>query len=219
MTTLTTNQGLILAAPADGDNVPQAFSDYNGGVENRLVQRFLSALDRLARDPLPNVNEISGRADAPGQPEVWNGTAWVPVAIPTWPGVSNPAVTSGTDTTASNSFANMAGTGSVTSFSVTKNDGATKLRIDMSMTCFSDNVNTGCVIGVRINAVDTTVARTPATITSGIHFPVSGFAYVTGLAAGVYTVQARWARAGSGPTGTLTRDSNDWLAVSAIECR
>lgn len=58
MSTLTANQGLLLPATGDGDNVPQAFSDYNSGVETRLVMKFDSATDRTARYPFPAEGDL-----------------------------------------------------------------------------------------------------------------------------------------------------------------
>lgn len=75
MTTLTSNQGLILPAGSDTNNVPGSFDDYNDGVENRLVQRYLSSADRLVRNPTPNTGELSYIIDA-GRYERYTGSTW-----------------------------------------------------------------------------------------------------------------------------------------------
>jgi hypothetical protein len=85
VTTTTTDQGLILAASSDNDNVPQSMSDYNGtsgagtGVESRLVKRYTSTADRTTRNTAPATGELSFRTDISGY-EYWAGSAWVP-----WP--------------------------------------------------------------------------------------------------------------------------------------
>lgn len=86
MTSLTTDQGLILPVASDGDNVPTAFTDFTGGlsddgVESRLVKRYLSAADRTVRNPSPNTGEISFRADGPIY-EWYTGSAWETLVNP-----------------------------------------------------------------------------------------------------------------------------------------
>lgn len=102
MTTTTTDQGLILAASSDGDNVPQSMSDYNGtsgagtGVESRLVKRYTSTADRTTRNTSPATGELSFRSDISGY-EYWAGSAWVP-----WPerySAVKPSSTARTSTT------------------------------------------------------------------------------------------------------------------------
>jgi hypothetical protein len=77
VTALTSDQQLVLPdypEPADG---PLDFYQFaTGGLESRLVKRYASAVDRTARNPSPQVNELSVRADAPGVYEFFNGTAW-----------------------------------------------------------------------------------------------------------------------------------------------
>jgi hypothetical protein len=102
LTTTTTDQGLILAAASDNDNVPQSFSDYNGasgtgvGVESRLVKRYTSTADRTTRNTSPATGELSFRSDISGY-EYWAGSAWVP-----WPerySAVKPSSTARTSTT------------------------------------------------------------------------------------------------------------------------
>jgi hypothetical protein len=80
---LTTNQGLIIPDPTDLNDVPASVNELitGGGtpanaVENRLVQRFLSSVDRTARNPTPFEGELSWLSDT-NQFEYYNGTAWV----------------------------------------------------------------------------------------------------------------------------------------------
>lgn len=56
---LTANQGLELPDGTDNANVPLAMTNYNTGIEGRLVQRYLSSADRTARNPAPVEGEIS----------------------------------------------------------------------------------------------------------------------------------------------------------------
>jgi len=80
---LTTNQGLILPDDADNANVPLTFTDFvttaGSGMENRLVQRYLSSVDRTARNAAPNEGELSYLSDSDVY-EWYNGTAWVPLS-------------------------------------------------------------------------------------------------------------------------------------------
>lgn len=80
---ITTNQGLILPDGADNANVPLTFTNFvttaGAGMENRLVQRYLSPADRTARNPLPNEGELSYLADVE-QYFTFNGSGqWVPL--------------------------------------------------------------------------------------------------------------------------------------------
>lgn len=75
MTTLSTDQGLILPAASDGDNVPQSFDDYNDGVESRLVKRYTSSADRTTRNPTPTEGELSYLASTDTY-ETYTGSAW-----------------------------------------------------------------------------------------------------------------------------------------------
>lgn len=77
---LTTNQGLILPDGTDNANVPLTFTDFvttaGSGMENRLVQRYLSIADRTARNPAPNEGELSYLADV-NRYESYTGTSWI----------------------------------------------------------------------------------------------------------------------------------------------
>jgi len=75
VTTLTTDQGLILPASSDPDNVPTSFASYNTGVESRLVKRYLSAADRTTRNPTPTQGELSYLVST-GAFERYDGSAW-----------------------------------------------------------------------------------------------------------------------------------------------
>lgn len=79
----TTNQGLIIADPTDVNDVPASMNELvtGGGtpanaLENRLVQRFASAIDRTARNPTPFEGELSYLLDT-NQFEYYTGTTWV----------------------------------------------------------------------------------------------------------------------------------------------
>jgi len=71
----TTNQGLLLPDADELNNVPAHMAQYNDGVENRLVQRYLSSIDREVRNPNPKKGEISYRQDVDLH-ERYDGTAW-----------------------------------------------------------------------------------------------------------------------------------------------
>lgn len=75
MSTITPNQSLIL--PTDGDlaDVTTAMSNYNNNVENRLVQRYESAVDRSVRNPTPIKGELSYLIDTDVH-ERFDGVDW-----------------------------------------------------------------------------------------------------------------------------------------------
>ena len=79
---LTTNQGLILPDGTDNANVPLTFTDFvttaGSGVENRLVQRYLSIADRTTRNPAPNEGELSYLNDL-NRYETYTGATWIPL--------------------------------------------------------------------------------------------------------------------------------------------
>lgn len=83
---LTTNQGLILPDGTDNANVPLTFTDFvttpGSGMENRLVQRYLSIADRTTRNPTPIEGELSYLADL-NRYETYTGTAWISL-YPQW---------------------------------------------------------------------------------------------------------------------------------------
>lgn len=76
---VTTNQGLILPDGTDNANVPLTFTDFVttavSGMENRLVQRYLSIADRTARNGAPNEGELSYLTDT-NLLQFYNGAAW-----------------------------------------------------------------------------------------------------------------------------------------------
>lgn len=132
-------------------------------------------------------------------------------------GISQVAMTSGTNTTTSATYVSMAGTGSVTSFSFTKHAALTRIRIDMALTFYSNATTSGGRFGVQIDGVDYDICQLRAGLPAATaHLQVAGFRLLpAGIAAGVYTVQGRWLRTEG--AGTLTRDTGDWLAISARE--
>lgn len=105
MTTTTDNQGLILPADGDLNAVPTHFALYNTGVESRLVQRFLSAVDRSVRNPSPAEGELSYLADT-NIYEWFNGSTWQTLLgsgpwtpyTPVWSSVSGTPPSIGTGT-------------------------------------------------------------------------------------------------------------------------
>lgn len=103
MPTTTTNQGLILPADPDLNDVATALASYNTGVEPRLVMKFLNATDRSARRPSATEGDLSYLA-AEDRYDWYTGSSWQtifsPAAwttyVPTW------GVTGGTASTIGN---------------------------------------------------------------------------------------------------------------------
>lgn len=77
MSTVTPNQSIIIPVGADAANNPLAFTDMIGGVENRLVQRYTSTVDRAARNPAPTAGELSFIAGTTWY-ERYTGAKWLP---------------------------------------------------------------------------------------------------------------------------------------------
>lgn len=189
----------------------------NANVRDQVVTPFASASARTSAITSPVEGMVTYLADSDTL-WIYTGSAWIPaVATPNPVGVSQAATSSGSDTTTSDTYANMAGTGAVTSFSFTKLVASTRVRIAMSVTFFTSAITTGGMFGVNINSTDYDVVRhSHNTAGASVHLTANGFAFVAaGLAAGTYTVQGRWKRTVA--AGTLTRDNNDWLAIEAME--
>ena len=140
--------------------------------------------------------------------------ALVAIANKAMTGISNPATTAGSDTTASASYVNMAGTGSVTSFSFTKLISSTRLFV-WEAAGWQNSVGVSDMsFGVNVNSVDYECARQSLNTTTTIGF-ISGFAIISGLAANTYTIQGRWKKRSG--AGTPTRSNAEILAIYAVE--
>lgn len=133
-------------------------------------------------------------------------------------GVNAPAVTSGADTTTSASYVNLSGTGSQASLTIVKRFPAsqTRLKVHMSANMWvSGSFPSAAMFGVRINSADTDIFRLQIDASAGNNTFGQGIAYVTGLAAGSFLVLGRWKRASG--SGTLNRDSGNWLTIMVEE--
>ena len=105
MTTTTTNQQLVLPANGDLNNVPTHIALLAASFENRLVQRYQSAVDRAVRNPSPVEGELSYLIDSNVYEwrdgatwrTLFSGAAWIPYT-PTWAVVSGTAPSIGNGT-------------------------------------------------------------------------------------------------------------------------
>lgn len=130
-------------------------------------------------------------------------------------GVNALATTSGSDTTTSATYVNLAGTGALTSFDFTKMEAATLIKVTLSASFTAVTNNAVAKFGVRINGTDYDIAQgapNAATQTT----TVTGIRLISGIAAGTYTVQGRWLRAAGAGTPTRTVDNN-WLTILCEE--
>jgi hypothetical protein len=115
------------------------------------------------------------------------------------------------DATSSAAYANLLGT---SSFAFTKQDAASRLKVTIHAGGFVSVAGTKPMYGVLLGATDyDVVSQTINTINA--HTNVSGFSYLSGVAAGAYTVQGRWRRAAG--AGSITRNTEDWLSISVKE--
>jgi hypothetical protein len=129
-------------------------------------------------------------------------------------GINGQAVTSGTNDTTAAAFADMGGTGAVTSFAFTKRQAATRLKVTMHASFYSITSVSDAMLGVRINGTDYDMVKGPGVLNERQMW--SATRYISGIAAHSGTVQARWYRAAG--TGTVRRDTADWLSLSVEEC-
>lgn len=115
-------------------------------------------------------------------------------------------------TTTSSSFANIGGS---TSVSFTKVDASSRLRVDLHVSCFvTGSVPDVAEFGVLINGTDYAIMKGTISAAS-IHKTFSGIRLIGGIAAGTYTVQARWRRVSG--SGTVTGDGDDRLSFAVME--
>lgn len=198
----TPNQQLILPDDADNANVPLTFTDFVTtsvfGMENKLVQRFLSAVDRTTRNATPNEGELSFLADTDAF-EWYNGTAWVPL--------SKGWVTDGTRVVSSAGFT----TTELITDSVTFTSLGTSIKYKLNYfgNCQSSVGNDAVSIRLRYQAgptltnvgtqFDISEFTMPTIVRS---FPVVRSKVVTGIAAGQTTIGVGMVRVTG--TGTLT---------------
>ena len=145
----------------------------------------------------------------------YNGSSWVRSYNEPQEITGKQGITSQSSFT-STSYADIPG---ITGLSFTKARSDTKIRVDMKTLFFTSSAgSTGLQLGVRINGTDYDVAKGYTTESSS-YKPAVGFAAVTsGLAAGAYTITARWkVLSGSGVINTNSSISElDWSAREVV---
>lgn len=77
MSANTTNQQITYPVGTDLADNPTAFLDMLADVEGRLVQRYTSSADRLARNPTPATGELSFVSGTTWY-DRWTGAKWIP---------------------------------------------------------------------------------------------------------------------------------------------
>lgn len=182
--------------------------------------------EHLLNDPHPTnlnaLNDVDTATNPPADDDVLTyDTAlnqWVPRAPAPGGGGALPVIKtaiqegSATGTTTSATFVDMPGPIEV---SFTKTTGAsTDLLVRLDASLWSNGSNTAVELAVLVNGVDYPAAQR-ALNPSATHLQWGGYARITGLASGVYTVRARWRRTSG--TGTLTQDRNDATHLSVQE--
>lgn len=184
---------LILRARQEDDDAPQS-----------RIQLFAGVIDLQ-----PWASDANRAVTVTGAPLIVNGDH-VSGSVA---GINAQAVTSGTDNTSSTSYANMAGTGSVTSFSFTKRQTATRVKMWVAATMYATTATQDAFIAALINGTDYDLIKQPAVLNERQPFVATRL--ISGIPAGTYTVQMRWRRTGA--TGVPTRDAADWLSAYAEE--
>lgn len=148
MPTNTSDQGLIIPVNTDVNNFatgvgsligadPTTGVSGTGGVESRLVKRYLSAADRTARNPSPAEGELSFLMDV-NTIEVYTGTVW------TWPYAKGL----------------IGGTRFTTSANLAAGVGSTELVLNMSSGTLSLEASRAYRINARIKVIYTNATGT-----------------------------------------------------------
>lgn len=201
---ITTNQGLTLPNGTDNANVPLAMTNYNTGVENRLVQRYLSSADRTARNALPFEGELSYLADV-DRYDKYTGTAWLPLI---------PSYASGQDgtlyTSASVAYTT-AGAAVVGAAIVVPPSGIVQVSwtglignsAAANTTLIATQLNTGAVVGAGVTVVAASDGDSISIVGTN-QVRTSAMVFYTGLTAG-NTVNAFLMHRVSAGTGTFAR--------------
>lgn len=120
-------------------------------------------------------------------------------------GISNAVITG---SAGSSSYVNIS---TPSSFSFVKKKAGTRIRVDISLSCFPSVSNVLTELGVRINAVDYDCIRHRHTAVE--YETITGWDYISGVPAGTFTVQGRW----SSSATTQTDAATSWLCMSARE--
>lgn len=100
------------------------------------------------------------------------------------------------------------------SFSFTKIQAATIIKIDFHTLCYTTQSGDVASFGVRINGTDYEVCRRSFSASSVI-VQASGTKRIPSIPAGTYTVQIRYKRQSG--SGSVTIQANDWVSCDATE--
>jgi hypothetical protein len=135
--------------------------------------------------------------------------------LPSSGSISAIATSGALNDTTSATFVNLGGTGSVTSFNFTKRYAGSRIKVDMRASAYCITNLSIPEFGVLINGVDTAMFTLNDMSTTSQRIKNSAVKHISGVPAGVHTIQGRWRR--STGTGTCRRDGGDWLTITALE--
>lgn len=113
-----------------------------------------------------------------------------------------------------NAYADLPGGSASVTINKDYDAGFSKLRTRLEMSFFVTNVGSHADFAIQANGVDT-LAITSAPNNALTRLCGSGTVEHTGLAAGSYTVKARWKNRTA--VGTVNRDVNDYIAITCEE--
>lgn len=214
---VTTNQGFILPDGTDNANVPLTFTDFvlgATGMENHVVERYLSAADRLARNATPTKGELSYLSDTDSY-ESYNGSAWVPIIK----GFVNDA------TRSSNSAAFTTSEIITDSLTFVSAGPTTRYKLSYTGNCLSTISNDIVAVRLRYQAggslttAGTLFDASEQTMTLTVRaFPVNRFKTITGIAAGTTSIGVGMVRAlGTGSlTSTGAAQQQNYLLLETV---
>jgi hypothetical protein len=145
----------------------------------------------------------------------WLALGGVAATAPPSDRVAFVAVATGVGSNATANYADVPGGNTFVTF--TKLSPVTSLRIDLHLTFFTDSSLSGADFAVAVNGVDTLVSRLHANLSANVHQSVSGVLGLSGLAAGTWTIQARYKRVSG--AGAIHFDADDWMSMAVTEVR
>lgn len=98
---------------------------------------------------------------------------------------------------------------------LTKLTATTRVRVEFSCSSFATVAGTEIAFAINVNGVDTDISRFRFNAANTHATCPTGVIYISGLAAGAWTFQARWRRTVG--TGVMTMDTSDWITVDVQE--
>lgn len=201
----------------DSADMTVGFNEFAVAMERHFVNRFSTYDARATAIPNPSPGMMTYRADGKVV-EYYDGNFndWIPLTQST-NGINSPgSALTGSDSTTSATFVNLAGTGAINNFSFTKHSNSTHILVELAISCFisAGSADTDVEFAANINGTDYLIMRQRLDFV-GIREIFMAGRLISGVPRGTYTVTARWRRESG--TGTLARSNGDTISFCATE--